>query len=64
MSEIAKKRNLTCVKLFDLMANKPELLCDGLHLSDAGNLLLADLLDEQLSGLNLTVQFPDWKDKA
>ena len=46
------------------MKDKPELLCDGLHLSDSGNLLLADLLDEQLSGLNLTVQFPDWKDKA
>ena len=46
------------------MRDKPELLCDGLHLSDAGNLLLADLLDEQLSKLNLTVQFPDWKDKA
>ena len=64
MSEIATKRNLTCIKLFDLMKDKPELLCDGLHLSDSGNLLLADLLDEQLSGLNLTVQFPDWKDKA
>ena len=61
---IAQSKSLPCVGLFDLMAGRKELLCDGLHLSDAGNQLLADELDKQLAALlPLETQLPDWKDK-
>ena len=46
------------------MAGKVDLLCDGLHFSDSGNLLLANELDKQLESLlEMEIQFPDWKEK-
>ena len=64
---IAQERNLRLIGLFDKMADQPELLCDGLHLSDAGNKLLADLVERELNELlgdaEKCVQLPDWKEK-
>jgi len=64
---IAQERNLRLIGLFDKMADQPELLCDGLHLSDAGNKLLADLVEQELNELlgdaEKCVQLPDWKEK-
>lgn len=64
MSKLAKEKNLPCVELYDKMAGKVDLLCDGLHFSDSGNLLLANELDKQLESLlEMEIQFPDWKEK-
>ena len=55
------------IGLYDAMVDQPELLCDGLHLSDDGNKLLADLVDAELNELlgdaESCVQLPDWKEK-
>ena len=67
MRHIARERNVRLIGLYDAMVDQPELLCDGLHLSDDGNKLLADLVDQQLNELlgdaESCVQLPDWKEK-